>query len=317
MSVYTDARSTPGKAPGGSDERELFMENFLQDLLEAWKETNDFESHTYTRTISKGKADVFPIIGRKRDAEEHVPGELILGGSINHNEVTITLDNILVDSAFIAEIDELIAHYPLASPYARQLAESLSTTYDKRIATLHVLASRLVGGPANDIGHPDPSYAYHANMATDPAQLEAAHFAAVEYIRTNDISGQGIRSFLPWQQYLLLSRYAELDERETTGNSNRGSATAGPVAGINITATNHIPKTNVTTGLEKYRGNFTTTVGFISTPMAVGTLNRRGLRAVMKPQEDRLGTLLIASKFTGHGILRPECSFELATAVRA
>lgn len=317
MSVYTDARSKPGKTPAGSDERELFMENFGADLLEAWEETNSFEGHTYTKSITKGKADVFPIIGRKRDAIEHVPGELILGGDIDHNEVTVTLDNILVDSAFIAEIDELIAHYELGTPYAKQLAESLSTTYDKRLATLHVKASRLVNGPGSTVGHPNPSYAYHANMATDPAQLEAAHFAAVEFIRSNDISGQGIRSFLRWQQYLLLARYAELDMKETTGNSNRGNATAGPVAGINITASNHIPSTNQTTGLAKYQGDFRTTVGFISTPMAVATLKRRDLRVVMKPQEDRLGTLLIASKLTGHDILRPETSFELATAVRA
>ena len=316
MTVYTDARSQPGLAPGGSDDRELFMEEFGQLVLEAWTESNTFEGHTYTRSISKGKADVFPIIGRKRDAAEHVPGEIILGGGIDHNEVTITLDNILVDSAFIAEIDELLADYSLSAPYAKQLGESLSTTYDKRLAQLHVLASRLTGGPGNDIGHPDPDYAWHADMATDPAQIEAAFFAAVEHIKENDISGQGIRGFLRWQQYLLLSRYAELDSKETTGTANRAQATIGPIAGITATGTNHIPSTNISTGLTKYRGNFTTTVGFISTPMAVGTLNRRGMKVVMKEQEDRLGTLLIASKFTGHGILRPECSFELATASR-
>lgn len=316
MSSYTDARSKPGLAPGGSDERELFMEEFGQMVLEAWTESNTFEGHTFTRNISKGKADVFPIIGRKRDAVEHTPGEIILGGTIGHDEVTITLDNILVDSAFIAEIDELLADYDLARPYAKQLGESLSTTYDKRLAILHVLASRLVNGPGTTIGHPAPSYAWHADMATDPAQLEAAFYAAVEYIKTNDISGQGIRAFLRWQQYLLLSRYADLDSKETTGSANRANATIGPIAGINLTGANHIPSTNITTGLTKYRGNFTTTVGFISTPMAVGTLNRRGLKTVMKEQEDRLGTLLIASKFTGHGLLREECSFELATASR-
>lgn len=318
MSVYTDARSKPGRnGSGGSDERELFMENFGQDLLEAWTETNTFENHCSIRRIDKGKADVFPIIGRKRNAGEHVPGEIILGGSLDHSEVTVTLDNILFDSAFIADIDEMIAHYPLAAPYARQLGESLSTTYDKRIAIKHVKASRLLNGPGAQIGHPVPSYAYHANMATDPAQIEAAFFAAVEFIKTNDISGQDIRGFLPWAQYLLLSRYAELDSKETNGNSNRGNATAGPIAGINVTATNHIPKTNINTGLTKYQGNFTTTVGFISTPMAVATLIRQDLKAIMKPQEDRLGTLLIATKFTGHDELRPETSFELATAVRA
>jgi len=245
MSDYTDARSTPGKAPGGSDDRELFMENFGQQVFEAWTESNTFEVHTFTRSITSGKADVFPIIGRKRDASEHVPGEIILGGGINHNEVTITLDNILVDSAFIAEIDELISNYDLGAPYAKQLGESLSTTYDKRLAQLHVLASRLVGGPGNDIGHPDPGYSWHANMASDPAQIEAAHFAAVEHIKENDISGAGIRSFLRWQQYLLMSRYGELDSKETTGSANRSQATIGPVAGIYITGTNHTrPRTS-------------------------------------------------------------------------
>jgi hypothetical protein len=33
----------------------------------------------------------------------------------------------------------------------------------------------------------------------------------------------------------------------------------------------------------------------------------------MKEQVERLGTLMIASMFNGHGILRPECSFELST----
>lgn len=318
MSVYTDARSKPGrKGAGGSDERQLFATNFSQEVLEAWEESNHFEGHTSNKTIQSGKADVFPIIGRKRDAVEHEPGEIILGGGINHEEVTVTLDKILVDSAFIAEIDELLAHYSLASPYARQLGESLSTTYDKRLAALNILASRKMGGPGAAVGHPNPSYAYHAAMATDPAQIEAAFFQAIEHIRTNDISGQGIRGFLRWQQYLLVSRYAELDEKETTGNSNRGSGTAGPVAGITMTAVNHIPNTNITSGPAKYQGDFRTTVGFISTPMATATLNRRGLRVTIKEQEDRLGTLLIASRLTGSDILRPECSFELATAARA
>jgi hypothetical protein len=310
MSIYTDGRSQPGKkGAGGTDDRELFLTEFGEMVIEAWEEVNSYESLTYKRNITSGKADTFPIIGRKRDAQEHSPGELILGGSVEHNEVVITLDKVLVDSAFIAEVDELMAHYDIARPYARQLAESLSTTYDKRVAIMHILAAREVTAPYTD--GPLPGSYTDANARTDASKLEEAAFKAVEHIKTYDIGGGPLSYRLPWAQYLLLSRYAGIDSEDTSGAGNRSSGKVGLVAGIQPMAVNHIPKTNIATGNTKYQGNFTNTVGHISNEMAVGTLNRRGMKVVMKEQEDRLGTLLIASRFCGHGKLRPECAFEV------
>lgn len=321
MSAETDARSRPGaRLNTGTNDRELFLTEFGQLVLDAWAETNDYENLTYKRSITQGKADTFPIIGRKRDAEEHNPGEVILGGTIEHNDIEITLDKMLVDAVFIAEIDELMNHFDLQGPYARQLGESLSTTYDRRLAILHILASRVTTPPYT--GGPVPSYYFHANVKTDPSKLEEAAFKAVEYIRTNDISGAGISYRLPWQQALLLARYSGIQGGTLAAGvpvfNLDGRSTGEPprLAGLTIRATNHIPNTNITTGNTKYRGDFTTTVGHISNEMAVGTLNRRGLRVAMKEQEERLGTLLIASRFTGHGILRAECSFEVATTTR-
>lgn len=316
MSAYTDARSQPGQKPGGADDdRELFMRNFTDYVLEAWEESFDFEGHTFVRNISAGKSEVFPIIGRKRDATEHVPGEIILGGTVQHNEVEISLDAILVDSVFIAEIDELMAHYPLSQPYARQLGQSLASESNSRIGRTLINASRSAALGAT--GHVTPSYHYDANMATDPAKLEEAAFKGVEFIRTNDVGGGQPTYWLPWQQQLLLARYTGIDTVDTSGSGNRAAGTVGQIAGINIKGTNSIPNTNVTTGRAKYQGNFRDTVGVIANQMAVGTLRRRGLRTTMTNQEDRLGTLLIASKLEGHGILRGECSFEVAKAVRA
>lgn len=316
MSAYTDARSQPGQKPGGADDdRELFMRNFTDYVLEAWEESFDFEGHTFVRNISAGKSEVFPIIGRKRDAVEHVPGEIILGGTVQHNETEISLDAILVDSAFIAEIDELMIHYPLSQPYARQLGQSLASESNSRIGRTLINASRAaaLGAP----GHVTPSYHYHADMATDPAKLEEAAFKGVEFIRTNDVGGGTPTYWLPWQQQLLLARYTGIDTVDTSGSGNRAAGTVGQIAGIGIKGTNSIPKANVTTGRAKYQGDFRDTVGVIANQMAVGTLRRRGLRTTMTNQEDRLGTLLIASKLEGHGILRGECSYEVAKAVRA
>jgi hypothetical protein len=321
MSEHTDARSRPGaRLNTGTDDRELFLTEFGNLVLESWEEGNDYESLTYTRNITQGKADTFPIIGRKRDAMEHEPGEIILGGSIEHNDIEISLDKMVVDAVFVAEVDELMNHYDVMRPYATQLGQSLSTMYDRRVAIMHILASRVTDRPygrdkANYRlgGGPLPNGYFHADVLTDPAHMEAAAFAAVQWIRQFDVGGGPLSYRMGWAQYLALSKYSSLDNKQWSGNSNRGQGTAGPLAGIAIKATNHIPRTNVTTGLAKYQGNFTNVMGHISNQMAVGTLARRGLRVVMKDQADRLGTLLIASKFNGHGKLRPECAFEVAT----
>lgn len=311
MNEYTDAVSKPGRAPGGTDERELFLIEFGGMVIQAYMEALDYHELRFIKSITQGKADTFPIIGRKRDATEHTPGDRILGGTIDHGEVEITLDHMLVDSAFIAEIDQLMVHYNLSSPYATQLGQSLGTTTSKRIAIMHILASR---GGVTGPGQPTPAYYYHANLKTDASKLEEAAFLAKQYLLENDMSGQSPEFMLPWQQVLLMARYSGIEGGPvTTGSGNRAAGTVGQVAGFVPKGTNHIPNTNITTGLAKYRGDFSTTVGHISSKMAVGSLERRGMKVVMKEQDDRLGTILIASQFNGHGTLRNECSIELRT----
>lgn len=314
MSIYTDSRSKPGQAPGGTDDRALFAKHFSDYTLEAWDETFDFEGKTFVRTISAGQAEKFPIIGRKRGALEHIPGEVIAGGGINHGEREISLDAILFDAVFIADIDEMIAHYPLVAPYAKQLGQSLASESNSRIARTMILASRQTD-PQFD-GGVAPSYHYHANMATDPVYLEEAAFKGLEFILKNDIGGGKPTYYLPWQQQLLLAKYTGIDTEATSGSGNRSAGTVGPIAGLTVKGTNSIPTANVTTGRTKYQGNFTNTVGVIANELAVGTLRRRGVVTTITPQPDRLGTLLIASKLEGHDWLRPDCSFEVAKAAR-
>lgn len=317
MSDYTDARSQPGKkGAGGSDDRELFLREFGEMVLEAYEETHDFkDGKTYVKTVSAGKAWAFPIIGRKRDAADHVPGEIVLGGTIEHNEVEISVDNITVDAAFIAEIDELLNHYALAGPYARQIGESLASVSNGRIARTAVLASRETVAPYTD--GPLPSYAWHADMATDAAQIEQGIYDGVEHIRKFDIGGGKATSYFPWKQQLLVARYTGIDTVDTSGSGDRAAGTVGQIAGVGVMGTNSIPNTNYTSdSFAKYNGDFSTTIGVMFNQMAVGTLKRRGMKVVMKTQEDRLGTLLLGSQLEGHGKLRPECSFEFASASR-
>jgi hypothetical protein len=317
MSVYTDAASRPGiKGASGTDDRELFLRTFGEMVLEAYEETFDFKNgKTYVRQITKGKSDLFPIIGRKRDAQDHKPGEIILGGGIEHDETSIEVDNITVDAAFIPEIDELLNHYSLAGPYARQIGESLASVSNGRIARTMVNASRVTTPPYTN--GPLPGYYYDTNIKTDPSKLEEAAYSGLEHMKVYDIGGGLPNYFLPWQQYLLLARYTGIDSTDTSGSGNRSTGKVGLVAGLNVDGTNSIPNSNYTADtFAKYNGDFSTTVGIITKQMAVGTLKRRGMKVVMKEQEDRLGTLLIGSQLEGHDKLRPECAYEVASASR-
>jgi len=317
MSAYSDSVSRPGrKSNAGTDPRELFMVDFGDMTLEAWEQTFDFANgKTFVKNISSGKADTFPIIGRKRDGVDHIPGEVILGGGVEHNEVEISVDNMTVDAVFIAEIDELLLHYELARPYAKQLGESLASVSNGRIGRSLVLAGRTTDAPYE--GGPVPGYSFHADMATDPSKLEDAAFDGIEYIRVNDVGGGQPDFWLPWKQQLLLARYTGIDTEATSGAGNRSAGTVGPMAGLSIRGTNSIPNTNYTAdSFAKYNGDFTPTVGVIANGMAVGTLKRRGMKVTMSQKDDRLGTLLIASQLEGHGALRRECSYEVRKTAR-
>lgn len=327
MSVYTDAASRFGKKASGTDDRQLFLTEFGGLVLNTYDEVMDYMDLRWVKNITQGKADTFPIIGRKRDAAEHEAGEQILGGSILSDEIAITLDKMIYDAVFVAEIDELISHFEVRGPYAKQLGQSLGSLNARRVAIMHILASRTyyVGNTPTGVpqGQPAPGYAYAANMKTSSTDLETALWSAKQYLLENEISGEKPVCKLPHQQVLLLARYFGLLAADSAGGNpkagsgNRVTGELGPVVGFSVEGTNHLPSTNITTGLAKYRGNFTTTVGHVSTKMAVGTLERKAMTMVMKEQPERLGTLMIAHQFNGHGVLRPEASFELATAIRS
>lgn len=309
---YTDSVSRSGLRVGGADNLELFLKIASKQLIESYEERNVFSTFISQRTIMNGKSATFPIVGRKRGAVEHTPGDLVFGGTVPHNDKEITLDPILLDSIFVAEIDELMSDYDVMRPYMTQLAESLSVTYDTRAIITMLLAARdtTVYYP----GAPVPGAKIsHANMNTDPAQLESAAFATVQAFREKDISGEKPTMFLRPAQHILFARYAAIDLEATSGSGNRAEGTVGHVAGLSIRDSNHIPSTLITVGNTKYQGDFTKTTGIIATGMAAACLNLRGMKLTVSNQEDRLGTLLIASKACGMGKYRNEVAQEIGT----
>jgi len=321
----------PGQKPGGGDQ-DLFLRNFAGDVLTAYEQVNKFEATMFTKTIGSGRSDVFPVIGRKLDAFEHGIGQLVVGGDISSNEVEITTDRPLVDAIFLDEIEEIMTYYEIRAPYAQKLAESISLVFDRRAAITSIQAARTTAPIA-----PNTTYAGlvipNDDLLTDVGTIVDSIFQAWEYKNDFDISGEESDVFLRSKQYSLLSRSERLEPKIHTGGSNISSGTTGSLAGMNIILAPHLPKKKyVAPGAgggaggallayesadelnPKYRLDCSQTVGLIKSRHAAALLNRRGIRTTMTYKEDRLGWLMMISRACGFGVLRPECSIELATS---
>ena len=86
------------------------------------------------RTLTNGKSLQFIFTGRTT-AEYHTPGNSILGNSDGAPPVaekTVTVDDLLISSAFVYELDETLAHYDLRGEISRKIGYALAEQYDRK-----------------------------------------------------------------------------------------------------------------------------------------------------------------------------------------
>ena len=101
----------------------LFLKVFSNEILTTFDETNVMKDLHTTRTITSGKSAQFPVSGIA-EAKYYTPGQDILDAgnsylsNIKHNEKVIFIDDMLISSTFIAEFDELKAHYSMRATYS-------------------------------------------------------------------------------------------------------------------------------------------------------------------------------------------------------
>ena len=76
-------------------------------------------------------------------ADYHQPGTPILGsGDPPVAEKTIIMDDLLVASAFLYDLDETLAHYSLRSEISAKIGHALAEAYDKKIFRMIAKAAR-------------------------------------------------------------------------------------------------------------------------------------------------------------------------------
>ena len=336
----------------GSDNNELFLKKFSGEILQSFEESNIFKPLHTIRTIESGKSAQFPVTGIA-SANYHTPGENIAeeGGAtskylsdIKKTERVITIDDMLVASTFLANIDDMKNHYDIRSVYANELGKALAKRFDEALAKVFIAAARsdanLSGRPAGGILDVSAN-AFVALGATntdvtDPtgAELVAALFSAAQKLDENDVPSDGRFCVLrPQEYYKLITGGAgalaistSAVNKDVGGVGSIASGSIPQVAGITIHKSNHIPSTDLSgvatgdgaaandvfgAGGSGYNGDFTNTLGIVSHSAAVGTVKLLDLATESEYQIERQGTLFVAKYAMGHGILRPECAIEL------
>jgi len=310
-------------AGGGSfaGDNAMFLKVWAGEVLTAFRKATVFEALHKVRTISSGKTAQFPIIG-VNSASYHTPGNQIIGTQQKVAEATVNIDDKLISSVFLADIDEAKNHYDVRSQFSAEMGNALAYTFDKNVAAVIAKAARTATHFNTDLpGGTRIKIVASSKAAITGAQLATALFAAAQKMDENNLpEGERYCCLAPAEYYKLVQT-TDVINRDWGGQGAYADGTVLKVAGIDIIKSNHLPTTNrsaVTGENNAYDADYTKSVALVWNPGAAGTVKLMDLKMETTGSDVHAlwqGTFMVASMACGTGILRPDCAIEIHTDV--
>jgi hypothetical protein len=308
--------SFTGQINGAGALDALHLKLFAGEVLTAFNQVNVFQDKHQTREIPHGKSASFPATGRIK-AEYHTPGTPLLGSPVAHNERVITIDDLLVSNVWVADIDEAKNHYDVRAEYTKQLGEALARVYDRNVARMAIQAARASATISGEAGGTVINAG--VNVRTDAALIKAAMFAAAQKFDEAYVPETDRFAFMKPATFYAAAANTDLINKDWGGKGSLADGKIETLAGITIVKSNNVPSTVVgatdTDGsavATKYRGDYSNTGFLVMQRGAVGTVRLLSLAMQSEYYTLYQATLLAARYAVGHGILRPECSIEIA-----
>ena len=302
-----------GQVNASGDVNALFLKVFSGEVLATFQRENQMLGMTSVRQIASGKSAQFPVIGTTSSGY-HTPGNEITGSSIKHAEKTINIDDLLISSAFLSNLDEAKNHYDVRSIYTAEMGRALANTVDQNLLQLAVLGAR---GSATITGGNGGKVVTDADADTNADSLIASIFECAQALDEKDVPSTDRFCIVKPAVYYKLVQNDKILNRDFGGqNGVFSDGTVIKVAGINIvkanTAVNAFANVSQVTGTNNtYHGNFSTTVATVFHKSAIGTVKLMDLGMESEYDIRRQGNLIVAKMALGHGILRPESACEI------
>ena len=251
-STLTTALTRPGALNSGTDPRALYLKLFSGEMFKGFQHETIARDLVMKRTLTNGKSLQFIYTGRTK-AEYHTPGNSILGntdGAPPVAEKTITIDDLLISSAFVYELDETLAHYELRGEISKKIGYALAQKYDRLIFRAIAKGARQAS-PVSKTGFVEPGgtqirvgTSNQANNAYDSAALIAAFYDAAAALDEKGVSTDGRVAVLnPRQYYELIQAVGSngLVNRDVQGTALQSGNGIIEIAGIKIFKSMNIP----------------------------------------------------------------------------
>ena len=241
-----------GQSNLAGDKRALYLKLFSGEMFKGFQHNTIARDLIMKRTLKNGKSLQFIYTGRTK-SEFHTPGNSILGdtnGAPPVAEKTITIDDLLISSAFVYELDEVLAHYDLRSEISRKIGYALAEKYD-RLAFRAVARGARQASPVSATNYVEPGGTQirvgsttNDSDAYNSANLVAAFYDAAAALDEKGVSSDGRVAVLnPRQYYELIQAVGSngLVNRDAQGSALQGGNGIIEIAGIKIYKSMNIP----------------------------------------------------------------------------
>mgnify|MGYP003317143136 FL=1 len=251
-SDLTTSLTRPGQSNSTGDARALYLKLFSGEMFKGFQHETIARDLIMKRTLKNGKSMQFIYTGRTT-AEYHTPGNSILGNSDGAPPVaekTVTIDDLLISSAFVYELDETLAHYELRGEISRKIGYALAEKYDK-LAFRAIAKGARQASPVTKANFVEPGGTQirvgsttNDSDAFNAGNLVNAFYDAAAALDEKGVSSAGRVAVLnPRQYYALIQDIGSngLINRDAQGTALQSGNGIIEIAGIKIFKSMNIP----------------------------------------------------------------------------
>ena len=212
---------------------------FSGEVYNAFNDATIFKDLIRHYSLSGGKSKQFLFTG-KLGTGFHTPGTAITpDAGLKSAEKTLIIDDLLVSSQFVYDLDEVISQYSTRSEISKQIGEAMALHYDKRL--VRVLSKAATEASVVD-GEPG---GFDVNIGTDLLDAQSlvdGFFEAAAVLDERSAPAGGRVAVLSPRQYYSLINSVDTNilNREignTQGDMNSGKGLYS-IAGISIRKSN-------------------------------------------------------------------------------
>ena len=320
-----------GLTQGGADydnKYATYLKLFSGEMIKAYESVCIAKGTVQNRTLRNGKSLQFIYTGRMT-ADYHQPGTPILGsGDPPVAEKTVLMDDLLVSSAFLYDLDETLAHYSLRSEISSKIGHALAEAYDKKVFRVIAKSAR-TAHPITASPGPEPGGSVIKLGADNEFNAQAlvdAFFEAASILDEKNVPQGGRTAVLSPRQYYALISQVDTNILNRDFGSSQGSMNSGEglyeIAGISIRRSNNLPfmagaVARVDGENNDYSGDFSAHCGLIYQRDAAAVVQGIGPQIQTTGGDVKAmyqGDLIIGRLAMGADWLNPAAAIELQAA---